>query len=234
MFLDSMELKDCIFNRRSVRKYLDLEVPKEKVGEILQAGIMAPSAGNLQNWCFIIVKEPESREKMADACLQQEWMVNANIHIVVCAMQNPAKQHYGLRGERLYNVQNCAAAIQNMLLRAYDIGLGACWIGGFDEEMVKDICGIPDYVRPQAVIAIGIPDEKPEMPKKDNIYNVCFFEQFEGRVEDMNESLGFIGDRIAKRAKRTYEKVEKKSPEWKDKIQKHTKKFLENLNKKSK
>ncbi|MCK5107250.1 MAG: nitroreductase family protein [Nanoarchaeota archaeon] len=223
-----MELKDCIFNRRSVRKYLDLEVPREMVGEIIQAGSMAPSSGNLQNWGFIIVRDKSARNKMADACLQQDWMANANVHIVVCGLEDPSKHHYGLRGERLYTVQNCAAAIQNMLLTAHDLGLGSCWIGGFDEGMVKDICDIPDNVRPQAVLAFGIPDEKPDIPKRENIYNMSFFEEYDSKVEDSDECFGYHGDLMLKSLKSSKETVEKKTDKWLDKLEKHTKKFLNN------
>lgn len=229
-----MELRECIYNRRSVRKYLDLEVPKEMVGEIIEAGTMAPCAGNLQNWGFIIVKDKDARNKMADACLQQDWMANANVHIVVCGIEEPARQHYGLRGERLYTVQNCAAAIQNMLLTAHELGLGACWIGGFDEDMVKDICAIPGNVRPQAVLTFGIPDEKPEIPKRENIYNVCYFGEYDARVEDMDESFGMQGNLMLKNLKSGKEAIEKKTNKWMDKLEHHSKKFLKQVKEKSK
>ena len=147
-----MDVSDCIINRRSIRKYLDLEVPMEQIGKIIDAGSCAPSSGNLQNWSFIIVKDDDSRFKIADACFQQEWMRKAPVHIIVCSKENIAKQYYGIRGERLYTIQNCAAAIQNMLLMAHNQELGACWIGAFEEDMIKNLLNVPSDVRPQAII----------------------------------------------------------------------------------
>jgi len=105
-----MDIYECIKTRRSIRKYLDLEVPKEKIGLIIDAGASAPSTGNIQDWRFTIIKDPEKRAEIANACLQQTWMSHAPVHILVCGATETNKQFYGVRGERLYCVQDCAAA----------------------------------------------------------------------------------------------------------------------------
>ena len=81
-----METLDCIKSRRSIRKYReDKAVEFEKLARIIEAGTLAPSAGNLQDWKFILVVELAARKKIAEACLQQYWMETAPVHIVVCS-----------------------------------------------------------------------------------------------------------------------------------------------------
>ena len=173
-----MDVFECIRTRRSVRKYLRKELEWDKIGQILDAGRMAPSAGNLQNWQFLVVTEEEKKKGIAEASARQYWMLNASIHIIVCEKPQIMEQYYGLRGERLYSIQNCAAAIENMLLMAHSLSLGACWVGAFDEEKVKRICSIPERARPQAIITIGYPDEKPIMPPKLTLENVAFLNRY--------------------------------------------------------
>ena len=77
------------------------------------------------------------------------------MHIVVCSEAEKSELFYAEKGKKLYAIQNCAAAIQNMLLAAHAEGLGSCWVGAFDEDMLKDALKIPDEVYPQAVVTIG-------------------------------------------------------------------------------
>jgi len=132
-----MDVLECIKTRRSIRKFLDVPVEWEKVTQIVDAARCAPSAGNLQNWKFIVVLNEDKRKSIAEACVHQLWMGKAPVHIIVCAEPERAKRFYGIRGERLYTIQNCGAAIENALLTAHSIGLAACWVGAFDEDMVK-------------------------------------------------------------------------------------------------
>lgn len=179
-----MDILDCIRLRRSIRNYVDKQVEWDKVGAILQAGVHAPSSGNLQNWKFIVVIERDTRKKIAEACLQQYWMEKAPVHIIVVAEPQKARQFYGIRGERLYSIQNCAAAIENMLLVAKDNGLGSCWVGAFDEDMLNSVLGMPDYVRPQAVITVGYAAEEPEEPPEYRVYDMVFVERWGNKIRD--------------------------------------------------
>src|SRR3989338_3968486 len=132
-----MELDQVIKERKSVRKFKSLNVPWYIISERLEAAIQAPSSGNVQNWRFIIIRNKETREKIAKICDEQYWMLKAPMLIVVCSEVTKIKRMFGARGEALYAVQNCSAAIQNMLLKAHELGLGTTWIGAFDETKLK-------------------------------------------------------------------------------------------------
>ncbi len=171
-----MEVLECIKTRRSTRKFLDVPVEWDKIGTIVDAGRSAPTSGNLQNWKFIVVLDEEKRKEISEACLKQFWMERAPVHIVICSEPEKAKRFYGIRGERLYSIQNCAASAENMILTAHSLGLGSCWVGAFDEDMLKRALGIPDYARPQAIIPIGYPAEKVPTPMQYQLENLVFME----------------------------------------------------------
>ena len=227
-----MDVSDCIINRRSIRKYLDLEVPMEQIGKIIDAGSCAPSSGNLQNWSFIIVKDDDSRFKIADACFQQEWMRKAPVHIIVCSKENIAKQYYGIRGERLYTIQNCAAAIQNMLLMAHNQELGACWIGAFEEDMIKNLLNVPSDVRPQAIITIGVPNEEPPAPKKTPLTHIAFLEKFGNKIENLNAIMGYYGADIHTRISKNMQRLGDVSEKTGKHLAEHSKNILEKIREK--
>lgn len=188
---------EAIKSRRSVRKYLDLPVEFEKVGRILDAGRMAPSAGNLQPWKFILVMEPKQRLEVAEACLEQYWIASAPVQIVVCAEPSRSERYYAKKGVR-YATLDAAAAIQNMLLAAHGQGLGSCWISAVEETMLRKVCGIPDDVIPVAVITIGYADEKPVMPLKFEPHNILFFNKYGNRVKDEAEVFGTYSTHVSK------------------------------------
>ena len=177
-----MDVMECIHTRRSIRKYQDIPIEFEKVGRVVEAGFQAPTAGNIQDYRFIIVEHKAKRAQIAEACLQQYWMEVAPVHVVICIDVKRSKQFYGIRGERLYSVQHAAAAAQNMLLAAHHYGLGACWIGAFDEEAMKSICGVPEYARPEVIITLGYADEIPPRPPKYIIETYTYLERFGNRI----------------------------------------------------
>lgn len=179
-----METIDCIRSRRSVRKFKDKDVDMHTLGEVLECGLTAPSSGNLQNWRFVVVKSPGTKQAIADACMQQLWIASAPVVVVVCAECEKIKKFYGLRGERLYTIQNCAASVQNMLLAAHSLGLSSCWIGAFEEEMLQRAVGMPPNIRPQAVLPIGYPAETPKKPLHHNMENMIYIESYGNRFSD--------------------------------------------------
>ncbi len=216
-----MEVFDAIMSRRSIRKYKDKQVPWDNIVTIMQAGKYAPSAGNLQNWKFIVVKSDAKRKAIAKACMHQEWVETAPVHIVVVAEPEKAERYYGTRGARLYTIQGCAAAIENMLLTAHSLGLGTCWVGAFNEDEIWRILNLPEEKTVQAVITIGYADEAPEPPPKYRIEHMMFFEKWWGRLEPPKTHIGWWslynkrivdeGKKLAKKTgKRIKEHVEKK------------------------
>ncbi len=187
-----METLDCISSRRSIRKFKNEPVEWIKIGKILEAGSMAPSAGNLQDFRIMAVTDEGKRKKIANYCMDQLWMVDAPVFIVVSSTYEKTKRFYGLRGERLYSIQSAAAAVQNMLLAAHAQGLGACWVGAFDEDSVEGLLNVPDYCRVQAIIPVGYPDEVVPCPPKYGVEQLCHLNTFgdnAGKVWDVRKDL---------------------------------------------
>lgn len=224
-----MDVFDCIYNRRSIRKYTEEPVEFDKITKIIDAAAHAPSAGNMQNWRFIIVTDRGLINKLYEHCLQQEVILNAQSVIVICGDIEKAERLYGLRGKRLYTTQNCACAIQNMLLAAHALGLGACWIGAFDESKISTMFDIPDSARPQAIITIGYPAEKPESSRK-NLNSVVFFNQHGLKIKDVHLELRDYSVEVEKQLK-IAESTGKKAG---NNLVTHGKKILDRLKSKSK
>ncbi|MHA1596045.1 MAG: nitroreductase family protein [Candidatus Asgardarchaeia archaeon] len=161
-----MDVFECIFGRRSVRSFLKEDVKDEHLEKIIEAAIHAPSAGNLQSWEFYVLRSRETKRKIADAALGQRFIEEAPVVIVVCANENVSSLRYGLRGKELYCIQDTAAATQNILLSAYALGYGSCWVGAFMEDEVSRILKTSPGVRPVAIIPIGKPAEIPRKPPR--------------------------------------------------------------------
>ena len=191
-----MDVHKAIRERRTTREYMDIPVEFDKVTEIVDAGRLAPSAGNLQNWKFIVVFNEAIRQQIAEACLQQYWMAKAPIHIVVCTEPEKAKTFYGIRGERLYSIQNCAIAATHMMLQAQELGLKTAWVGAFDEDMLKRTLNIPGTARPQVVLTVGYSDEKPPMPMKYAIEHCFYFDTWKNQIIDPLYTLGYKSHKV--------------------------------------
>ena len=167
----------CIKDRASVRRFRKDPIPDKVLDEVLEAGIAAPSAGNAQDWEFIVVKKPESKSRLAVAAFGQDMIGDAPVVVVVCSNLKKIER-YGTRGKTLYTIQDAAAAAQNILLAAWDREIGSCWVGAFDEEEVGQILALPSHVRPMVIIPLGYPAEKPEKPKRWPLKDIVHQERF--------------------------------------------------------
>ncbi len=125
------------------------------------AAVQAPSAGNRQPWEFILVTEQGLKRELVRAAEDQQFIAEAPLVIVVCADETRSAKRYASRGRTLYCLQDTAAAIQNIHLAAYSLGLGTCWVGAFSEEETKRVLNVPEGIRPIAMIPVGYPNEKP-------------------------------------------------------------------------
>jgi nitroreductase len=162
-----LKVSQAIKGRRSIRAFSNQRVSEEEVKMLIDAARNAPSAGNIQPWEFVIVRKPEVKRKLALAALNQNFIEEAPVVIVVCADETTSESGYGSRGKTLYCIQDTAAATQNILITAYSLGLGACWIGAFREEKVNKALGIPEGVRPVAIIPVGhVTSNPPKHPRK--------------------------------------------------------------------
>jgi nitroreductase len=173
-----MEVLEAIKGRRSIRAFKNKNVSKETVEKLVDAARWAPSAGNIQPWEFIIVRKAEIKRKLAEAALSQSFIEEAPVVIIVCADETRSPHGYGARGKTLYCIQDTAAAIQNILLTPYSLGLGTCWVGAFKEEETRETLKIPQGIRPIAMIPVGHPAESASTRSKRPVAHVVHYETF--------------------------------------------------------
>jgi nitroreductase len=157
-----MDLITAIQERRSIRQYSSgKNIPENTILDILRLANQAPSAGNLQARDFVVVRDVLKKKALAQAAWGQDFIIDAPVVVVVCANRERTSVRYGARGEELYCIQDSAAAVQNMMLVIHSYGLGACWIGAFNEDQATKILKLPSHIRPVAIIPIGYPTETP-------------------------------------------------------------------------
>jgi len=153
-----MDFWEVIERRYSLRDFdPSRDVAPEDVERLLRAAIRAPSAGNLQPWFFVVVREEKKKEALARAALDQRFIARAPVVVVVCADPGRSAMRYGGRGMNLYCLQDTAAATENLLLAAVALGLGGCWVGAFNEEEAARALDLPSHLRPVAIVPLGYP-----------------------------------------------------------------------------
>jgi nitroreductase len=143
---------DIIKERGSVRKYEDRPVPEDIVKEVLEAARLAQSAENRQPWEFIVVREKNVKKKLAS-----DFVGEAPV-VIVCVAHPENCGHVGSSPSYLVDV---AIAVENMALVSWELGLGSCWIGAYDEEKVKELLGVPKDLKAVSLLTLGYPAEKP-------------------------------------------------------------------------
>lgn len=173
-----MDILEVIRSRRSIRSFKDEDVPADLLEKLIDAARQAPSAGNIQPWEFIIIRKHGTKKRLAEAALNQTFIEQAPIVIVVCADEERSSLRYGRRGRALYCIQDTAAATQNILLAAHSLGLGACWIGAFREEPARQILEIPLGVRPVAIIPVGYSARSPAPRRRRDVDRIIHHERF--------------------------------------------------------
>jgi nitroreductase len=170
-----MDVFTAVSQRRSVRAYKAVEVGEEKIGKILEAARLSPSASNRQDWKFIVVRNKETKKKLAKAAFGQSFIGEAPVTIVACGTEPKAIMACG---QPTYTV-DVSIACAFMILQAYELGLGTCWIGAFKEDEVKKILNIPESVRVVAMIPLGYPDEDPSQRFRKDLDQIICSEKFE-------------------------------------------------------
>lgn len=177
-----MNVDTCIRGRRSCHAYQSKDVPLDVLGEVLEAGTYAPSAGNLQNWSFIVVRDDAKREKLSQLSHDQHWMTEAPVHMVICNDRDEMVKWFGEQGG-LYGSQNCAVAAALMMMKAEEAGLGTCWVGGFDVEGVQRLLEIPEHLLPEIIVTIGYPNRLEKHAERRSVHDVVSFEKFGGKAD---------------------------------------------------
>jgi nitroreductase len=188
-----MDFQDVVRKRRSIRHFLDRDVPDEMILKMLDAARWAPTGGNLQPWEFIIIRNKNNREKLVSATYigymaktgkPQRWILEAPVIIATCVNMKRAFARYG-SGEltRTNVLMDGAAAIENLLLTAVDLGLAACWVSGFDQEEMAAILKIPEGMKVLALIPVGYSDRIPGKPPRLDPEDFTYYESY-GRLKE--------------------------------------------------
>lgn len=195
--------KDAIEQRRSIRKFKRDPIPDEHIRALIDAARLAPSGSNAQPWRFKVIKDADTRAKLAQAAYGQSFIAQAPVVVVCCAdiwsyleditarvrelrqtstVEPSLKQRIRerLEEQKTRDVSqmvplitfNVAIAIEHIVLRALDFGLGSCWVRLIDEQAIKDMFGWGDEVSVVALLPIGYPDESPPPRTRHTIEDI--------------------------------------------------------------
>ncbi len=178
---------EVIKGRRSIRKYKPLPLKDEDLNAILEAARWAPSWRNTQCWQFIIVRDPETRAKLAETLPETNRArdaVREGAPLVIVACAEIGKSGYSKEGNQETNkgqwwyMFDTALAIQNMVLTAQSLGLGTIHVGLFDAEKATQILEVPEDAAVVEMIPVGYPDEEPAPRPRKELPEILFYEKY--------------------------------------------------------
>jgi nitroreductase len=173
-----MDFLELVKKRRSVRNYLDKPVSDELLEKVLEAGRLAPSACNNQPQVFIVIKDPASRQKLANV-YKREWFLRAPVLIAVCSDRSVSWKSADGRDSAAIDA---AIALDHMTLAAAEIGLGTCWVCAFDSAEAKKALMLPDKIDPVAFCPLGYPGPETPPPKnRKRLNDIVFRERYGNR-----------------------------------------------------
>lgn len=161
-------MQDLLMKRRSIRRYTDKPVEKEKIDQLIRAALLAPTSRNSRAWEYIVVEDKKLLEKLALSKAGAQPLKGAALGIVVLA--NPEKSDVW--------VEDTSIATIILQLTAQSLGLGSCWVqirermykeGITAEEYVREILGIPDSLKVESIVSIGYPDEARSLHTDDEL-----------------------------------------------------------------
>jgi nitroreductase len=164
LFSEIMIMQE-IATRRSIRRFTPRPIAKEILHDVLEAGRLAPTARNQQEWQLIVVDDPARKEELVDACSPHQPFIKAAPLVLVACATNP---DYVMRCGHPAFLLDLAIVLDHITLQAEREGLGSCWIGSFDEGKAKEVLGIPAGVRVVLLMPLGYPAENPPpRPRKE-------------------------------------------------------------------
>jgi len=169
-----MDVFQVIKTRRSVRAYKPDAIPEESLKKVLEAARLAPSAKNAQSWKFIVVQDEKKRKELAEAAANQTFVGEAPVVIAAVALEPNYIMSCGVPA---YAV-DLSIAVDHMTLVAVEEGLGTCWIGGFDQEKVREILKIPSKYKVVALLPIGFPADSPGPKIRKSFEEIVCYDNF--------------------------------------------------------
>ncbi|MFH1056911.1 MAG: nitroreductase family protein [Candidatus Micrarchaeota archaeon] len=163
-----MDVAQASLERRSVRAWKNKPIPEKAVGLLKKAVEWAPSAGGLQSRFFYFVF---NKKKIAEICAVtgRQFPPVMPLLVVACADLDSIRMKYPGKGEASYVIMDVSASVENLLLQAHALGLGAVWTGAFDERKAREILSIPPRLKPVVVIPVGYPAEKPKPHERKKV-----------------------------------------------------------------
>lgn len=156
-----MDVIRAVKDRRSIRSFLQKDIPEDVLSRLIDALIWVPSAGNLQSRKFYFIKDARTKKQIAVAALNQNFLAQAPV-VIICCTDSRISIRYGQRGIELYSIQDVAVSVMAMMLVAVENGLGTCWVGAFHEQEVSEILDLPENLRPVAIVPVGYPEKIPK------------------------------------------------------------------------
>lgn len=176
-----------IEDRRSIRKYLDKKVEKEKLFQLLESARLAPSGSNTQPWTFIVVESEETKEKLCIADHNQKWMMKAPVFLVcvadICCRMDKNNDirldENSLEPELKQIIRDTAIAMENILLEAENQGLAACLTAWFDQKDVRPVLDIPADKYVCGIITVGYGDETPKQRPRKKLEEIVRYEKWQ-------------------------------------------------------
>ena len=174
-----MEFNKLLYERASIKRFSTEKPQPELIQEIIEAGNLAPSPGNLPILRYIIVEDENLIKKIAQAC-QQNFITKAPYVIVICSDAKNIIRAYNKRAET-YVKQQAGAAIENFLLKITELGLASCWVGAFSEELVRKTLDIPDEIEIEAILPIGYEMGKTNQKPKTELDKILYFNKWKER-----------------------------------------------------
>jgi nitroreductase len=174
-----MDFEDVVRRRKMVRTYKQNRSISDKIiTKLIRNAHRAPSAGHTQVQEFIIVKDPLIKKKLRIAAVDQEYVEDAPVLIIVCSNTSRSVGRYGIRGRDFYSIIDGAFASMLILLTAVNEGIGACFVGAFEDAKVSKILEIPKQVRPIGIICLGYPDEEPERIERISLSKLVYYNKY--------------------------------------------------------
>jgi nitroreductase len=146
----AMDVKEAVAGRRSIRRYAKTSIPQEHMEDLFKALQLAPSASNLQNWEFVFVHDPHIKDQLVQACYLQKFV--AECAYFIAGIADPSLK---------WHTVDITIALTNFTLQAVELGYGTCWIGAFNESMVKELLAVPENRKVVICMAFGVPQTTP-------------------------------------------------------------------------
>lgn len=165
----TLQVREAIENRRSIRKYVRKEIPEETLNDLLDAARLAPSGMNKQPWEIVVITDQKKKEELVPVCNNQRFIADCSAFLI--GIDDPKEKWMKV---------DLAIALDHLSLAATEKGLGTCWIGAFDRDKLADFIGLPPDKMVTVCMTLGYPDHSPNAPSKDKLEELFQWNSYPG------------------------------------------------------